>query len=203
MYRLAFFIGILGLTHLSAAPQTKKNPWDKVDNMSYQVRNLDEEIRELKERLGTQEELFDTLQSDIAKSTRTHSEMVKGSGIHHEERLRHMQDELIRIQQYTLGLEEFVGKVESRLHTIEEAFQRQSQNMSTLEQSLRQLISHVRGQDEATVIMATTDRMYRVKEGDNLEKIAKKNNSTVRAIKELNNLNSDRIFVGQRLKLPD
>jgi LysM repeat protein len=45
-------------------------------------------------------------------------------------------------------------------------------------------------------------RVYEVKPGDILEKIARKNNTSVKKIKELNGLTNDRIFVGQRIKLP-
>ncbi len=42
---------------------------------------------------------------------------------------------------------------------------------------------------------------YRVKSGDNLGKIARRNHTTVRQLKSWNNLRSDRIAVGQRLKV--
>lgn len=41
-----------------------------------------------------------------------------------------------------------------------------------------------------------------VKSGDMLEKIAKANNTTVKAIKEANNLQSDKLKIGQVLKVP-
>lgn len=47
--------------------------------------------------------------------------------------------------------------------------------------------------------MAT--KTYTVKKGDTLSKIAKNNGTTVTMIKKLNKLRSDRIYVGQKLKL--
>jgi LysM repeat protein len=44
--------------------------------------------------------------------------------------------------------------------------------------------------------------VYVVKNGDALEKIARNNKTTVKAIKEINNMKTDRINVGQKLKLP-
>ena len=50
---------------------------------------------------------------------------------------------------------------------------------------------------------STTDYViYSVKVGDNLYSIAKKNNVTVNQIKELNNLTSDLLSLGQQLKIP-
>jgi N-acetylmuramoyl-L-alanine amidase len=44
---------------------------------------------------------------------------------------------------------------------------------------------------------------YRVKSGDTLEKIARRNGTTVKALMRLNNLKSkNRIYVGQKLKIP-
>jgi LysM repeat protein len=43
---------------------------------------------------------------------------------------------------------------------------------------------------------------YIVKSGDTLTRIASRNGTTVKAIKSLNNLSTDRITVGQKLKLP-
>lgn len=44
--------------------------------------------------------------------------------------------------------------------------------------------------------------IYVVKSGDYLGKIATKNNTTVKRLRELNGLSTDRIRVGQKLKLP-
>ena len=45
-------------------------------------------------------------------------------------------------------------------------------------------------------------KIYRVVSGDTLGKIAMQNGTSVRKIKEINNLNSNRIIVGQKLTLP-
>ena len=51
---------------------------------------------------------------------------------------------------------------------------------------------------------ATTggEQTYTVKSGDNLSKIAKEKGTTVKALRAANNLKTDRITVGQKLKIP-
>ncbi|ADU96327.1 Peptidase M23 [Thermovibrio ammonificans HB-1] len=48
----------------------------------------------------------------------------------------------------------------------------------------------------------TVYRIYRVKRGDTLGKIAARFHTTVRELKKINRLRSNRIYVGQRLKVP-
>ena len=48
----------------------------------------------------------------------------------------------------------------------------------------------------------TTNTNYSVKAGDTLYSIAKKFNTTVNKIKQLNNLLTDNLAIGQNLKLP-
>ena len=49
---------------------------------------------------------------------------------------------------------------------------------------------------------AAGEHTYTVKSGDNLTKIAKEKGTTVKAIRAANNLKTDRITVGQKLKIP-
>ena len=46
------------------------------------------------------------------------------------------------------------------------------------------------------------EQAYTVKSGDTLSKIAKEKGTTVKAIRAANNLKTDRITVGQKLKIP-
>jgi len=45
-------------------------------------------------------------------------------------------------------------------------------------------------------------KIYVVKAGDSLEKIARKNKLSLKKLKEVNALENDRIYTGQKLKLP-
>jgi LysM repeat protein len=48
----------------------------------------------------------------------------------------------------------------------------------------------------------SADKLYRVKQGDTLEKIARNHQTSVEKIKRLNELEKDSIFIGQQLKIP-
>ncbi|HNA62095.1 MAG TPA: LysM peptidoglycan-binding domain-containing protein [Rhabdochlamydiaceae bacterium] len=49
---------------------------------------------------------------------------------------------------------------------------------------------------------SSQEKIYRVKPGDSLEKIARQHSISIEALKRENNLNSDRINIGQELKIP-
>ncbi len=49
----------------------------------------------------------------------------------------------------------------------------------------------------------TSAKTYRVKAGDSLEKIARNHKTNITALKNLNSLKSDKIVVGQELRIPD
>jgi LysM repeat protein len=49
---------------------------------------------------------------------------------------------------------------------------------------------------------ASTDQIYTVKSGDNLTSIATQHGTTVKALRTANNLTTDKIRVGQKLKIP-
>lgn len=54
----------------------------------------------------------------------------------------------------------------------------------------------------AAAVPAASGPTYTVKKGDNLTKIAIELRTTVARLKEVNNLKSDRINIGQKLKVP-
>ena len=50
---------------------------------------------------------------------------------------------------------------------------------------------------------ASSSKTYKVQNGDSLEKIARKHQTSVSALKKLNHLENDRIIVGQEIEIPD
>jgi LysM repeat protein len=58
------------------------------------------------------------------------------------------------------------------------------------------------GNSVAPMTSTTGETTYTVKSGDTLTRVAARNGTTVKAIKSLNGLSTDRISVGQKLKIP-
>jgi LysM repeat protein len=91
------------------------------------------------------------------------------------------------------------SKALSRMQELEGALALQDkkfEEISKLKGTLTSL-SKVMGQESKT----SPSERYSVKPGDSLEKIARKQHTSVKALKELNHLTQDKIVVGQELKI--
>lgn len=72
--------------------------------------------------------------------------------------------------------------------------------VSSAQESLRSESSQ-KEESEAIRNVKNDELYYKVKSGDNLSTIAKRNHTTVSSIKKLNNLKSDKLSIGQRLRI--
>lgn len=113
--------------------------------------------------------------------------------------------------------------LESRISEIEKTQSKISADMRNLHQSLGRTcnaLATLEKQVEVTTekinevtklkttlnsiskAIGTNQKTHRVASGDTLEKIARKNNTTIEALKQTNGLHSNTIIVGQELRIP-
>ena len=95
------------------------------------------------------------------------------------------------------ALEDRIGSLELRLGRIEDLLQ-------SLQGSTDDQISALKNAMQSVVKLAEhrSGKSYTVKSGDSLDKIARREGSSVRKIKQANELSSDVIFPGQVLLIP-
>ncbi|MBM3207569.1 MAG: LysM peptidoglycan-binding domain-containing protein [Chlamydiae bacterium] len=74
--------------------------------------------------------------------------------------------------------------------------------LSDLKTTLKSLTQAIKNKPNSSSISTSTN-VYKVKPGDNLEKIAKAHKTTVDAIQKENNISSHKIVVGQEIKIPN
>ncbi|MGM0440044.1 MAG: LysM peptidoglycan-binding domain-containing protein [Chlamydiota bacterium] len=91
------------------------------------------------------------------------------------------------------SLEQYKGKI----NTIEKNINTQNQRITKLFDSINLLTSLVENKPIAT------GKTHKVRSGDSLDKIAKRYNTSIEALKKINRLKSDLIVVGQELKIPE
>jgi len=94
-----------------------------------------------------------------------------------------------------------IASCQQKISMIEKIVETQNSHIENLQAALKSVMDILEVKHE----LSTYDekvKTYRVQAGDSLEKIARIHKTTIKAIKELNDLNSDRIIVGQNIKIP-
>ena len=89
---------------------------------------------------------------------------------------------------------------------MEKMIEIQNSNIENLQGALSSLMNALQAKEipsEKSIAETGPVKIYQVKSGDSLEKIAKQNQTNIKKIKELNNLTGDQIIIGQKLKLPE
>lgn len=178
MHRLTFlFLSLISLgSAMAAEAKTSAAP-------SSEVRALYREVE---------------LHTQTVQSLKTDQELL-------EERVRLLENKLDQIQKELTQLTKAAGKGElsksadssSQLPAAWNQWRQQTdQNIVHLQQSLQALAKAMSNSNEAS------SELYVVKNGDSLEKIAKKHHTSVQALIDLNQLKSSKICSGQKLKLP-
>lgn len=130
-----------------------------------------------------------------------------------EEKIR-KQENTIKQQPKMIGLEDKILILEKKLVAIEKGYEKLSNHTTQIETKLSEvgklkdtLISLSKNvKKEAAPIAVPVDKSYKtykVKGGDNLEKIARIENTSIDTLKKVNHLETDKIFIGQILKVPE
>jgi LysM repeat protein len=105
--------------------------------------------------------------------------------------------------EYTIASGDTFGKLAKSFHTTVKAFTEANPGVDPTQLQIGQKI-HLPPRADMTTSPGRTseENIYTVKSGDWLLKIAAQFGTTVQAIREANGLNTDRIDVGQKLKIP-
>ena len=119
-----------------------------------------------------------------------------------EARVAHLEKLLEKATADLRNLSTHTTQALSQLHNLEHQVSSHEKRLDEVVKLKGTLtsISNAIGQGPTSLSSTTS---YRVKAGDSLEKIARKYKVGVGELKAINNLNNDRIVVGQELKVPD
>ncbi len=185
-----------------------------------------EEKHQLELTLHELQTNLDDLRHDVHCVT-TDIQLLDGKISHHENILNSLkqqtkQDEKLQDLKHTLLLlekkiaslqaQETLKNLTDHANETTLALKQHKQRIAELE---KELITQERKYEELTKLAATLEslknaipgdgvqiKLYKVKAGDSLEKIAKNHQITVEYIKKLNQLDQDLIYIDQELKIP-
>ncbi len=113
-------------------------------------------------------------------------------------------------KEYTIASGDTLGKIAKENHISLKTLLEANPNINPTRLQINQKIqipaasatASVKTDGAAAEAPAKDENVYVVKPGDMLERIAKTHGTSVKAIKTANNLKTDRLKVGQKLKLP-
>lgn len=192
-----------------------------VTDLKNEVKNHETEIRMFEDRLHNQENSNDHMRDELMKDFQSQKDFNRATLVslqtkfdQYHQRLTSVETQIENLTQaFSRFLEDFkqnVSQANDGISVLKEHKQMlsdldlqvntQNQHIATLESALKTVMELIQSQDSAST-SSNESSIYTVQPGDNLEKIARMKNTTIKRIKDDNQLTNDRINAGQVLKI--
>jgi len=155
---------------------------EQLSIMRNDLRNLEVGFQQLKQHVSNQDVTLESVQNEVTASTKAQKSQTLDSALN---------DLLKEIRE----IKTHANKLADEIETNRKKNLQLETDFSTLQNALNSVM-------DALGIDSSSGKFYTVKPGDSLGGIAYKNKTTIPALKKANRLKGDKIFVGQKLKLP-
>lgn len=179
---------------------------DSLDDLRHEVSNHEIEIKTYDEKVRNLENIIDSLRQQSTDTAQAHKSALYDSSTSLESKISSLEAttkglvaDLKKFQAHANETAATLSQYKQKMADFEKILDLQNQNIDNLHTALKSITDALQVKSNFSPVGGKT---YRVVPGDNLEKIAKKNSTTIQIIKELNNLANDKIIVGQTLKMP-
>jgi LysM repeat protein len=203
---IAMALNLGGCSHHMRAQEiqtdlTLREMRSEIEDFKYQLNRFEVELQIVEGKADSQNTAMNLLRSDFSKLNKNESDLIETTLLQYDrkiQKIESMEDklksDLLKVKEHTneilTSLAQFKAKVDGNENHLVE----QSQYIQHLKTSLESIMKFI---DQPAVDGA----FYVVKPGDSLAKLAKENNVSVEKLKEINNLTTDLIIVGQKLRL--
>lgn len=219
MYRTFVFISILILTYASFPLEAnRRRPsfeednsimlreiLDNLDFLKNEVQIHDSQIAAFEEKFKTADEIIDSVRQQMYSNLQAIKESIKNHSVDLNAKLADQQNSakslITEVKSSTTDYQQILNNLNSKIAEIEKSIEQQNSNITTLQAALNSIIDIIKKENQ--IEKSEVEKIYKVKSGDSLEKIAKQNQTSVKKLKELNNLTSDQIITGQKLKISE
>lgn len=196
-------------------PQPIEDPFRQIrmalSSLKNDVSNHEAEIRTFEARLINQEAALETSREHLLDEIQTAQAIQRSSNHELENKIQSLEESFkgIVADLKTVHLQsndsvQVLGQYKQKLGEIEQLLLNQSEEITHLESALRSMMELMQVKENTAKEMAAIKNgtLYKVQSGDSLEKIARLHKVSLKALKEANNLTSDKITIGQNLKIP-
>jgi LysM repeat protein len=190
--------------------QTLREMRDTLDMLRHELDNHDSEIRMFQERVNNQEATLSSLRQQVLDANQAHKELVKGNSHSFEVKISSLEGtnksliaDISQLKTHANESTAALAQYKQKISELEKIIASQTKSITGLQSALRSLTEAMQA-GEGTVAESSAEgsKTYVIRPGDTLEKIAHAHNTTVKAIKELNQLNHDKIIVGKKIQIP-
>lgn len=171
------------------------------------------------EKLHTQEASFEHLRQQITDSVESQRDFARATMINLEGKIETADQSIKNLELLVRGvMADFrqlktqandsvsvLGQYKQKFIEIEKLLEAQNEHMQNLEAALHSIMEIIQTKEAAKEIalkITEGPKTYKVQAGDTLKKIARDQKTSVKALREANQLFNDRIIVGQTLKIP-
>ncbi len=152
-----------------------------------ELNNQGSELSQLKAQIENQSSYFESLRDDIDTQEKRWKKSAKTDSI---------QEELAKTQKLANEQSDAINTLVKKLADLQSELDKEKEQSAHIEKALDTVL------DALGIKTKKNEKVYTVKSGDSLGKIAVEQKTTIKALKAANNLKSDTIVVGQKLKLP-
>lgn len=179
---------------------------DGIDDLRHGLNNHETEIRVLEEKMKNQEIIFESIQDRVNESKmnlKSNSSNLDNKLNTLEGTLKSIVSDLRQFKSHANESSEQLAASIDKILELEKTIEQQNKNISHLQAAMQSLMDAFQIKDGPEKNSSSSSgQSYQVKNGDSLEKIARRHQTNVKTLKELNNLANDRIKIGQVLQLP-
>ncbi len=185
---------------------------DNLDNLKNEVQIHESQIMTFEEKFKNLEEIIDSLRLQTSSAVQGVKEALRNHSSQFEAKLTDQQNaakELTHdVKSFANENQQLLNDFKNRITELEKTIDLQNRNIENLQSALSSMIDVIKDKDTGSEkleshIAEMPSKIYKVKAGDSLEKIAKQQQTSIKKLKELNNLTGDQIIIGQRLKIPE
>lgn len=172
-----------------------------IEALQMEYENYETQLGMFDERVNNQEDTLISLREQILNANQAQKDL-------HTNLSAKIETKIAALEKSTKALIEDMQQLKNHANETSELFNQLKTQLVELEKTLSKHTQNLDGLQSAmlsiTEAFQTKEglKTYKIKSGDSLEKIARANNTSVKMLKELNNLSDDKIVIGQTLQLP-
>lgn len=180
-----------------------------IDRNQYQLNSQKVDLDLLQEKMQELDKDLSTLKQQIGENTKVDREVTKDKLAALEKRVQSLEktndtiiSDLLQLKNHFNESSNTIVQCKNKLNDLDKQLSQDIKSLKKAIESMVALVPRPTKEIASHTPAASPMQHYKVKPGDSLGKIAQDHNVDIKTLKELNNLNNDKIFVGQLIQLP-